>query len=112
MELDFRPFDADNHYYEPLDAFTRYQDQAMRRRGVQVLRRNVWVTPYYEEDLGALAETIGVQPILFGSDWLHGEGLAEPLTFSKELTGFSPDEVRMIMRDNVIDLLGGVAASE
>ena len=38
MELDFRPFDADNHYYEPLDAFTRYQDPAMRRRGVQVLR--------------------------------------------------------------------------
>jgi predicted TIM-barrel fold metal-dependent hydrolase len=50
--------------------------------------------------------------ILFGSDWPHGEGLAEPLTFSKELTAFSPDEVRMIMRDNVIDLLGGVAASE
>src|SRR5579859_5487897 len=38
MELGFRPFDADNHYYEPLDAFTRYQDRAMRRRGVQVLR--------------------------------------------------------------------------
>jgi predicted TIM-barrel fold metal-dependent hydrolase len=79
---------------------------------LDVLRRNVWVTPYYEEDLAALAETIGVQRILFGSDWPHGEGLAEPLTFSKELTAFSPDEVRMIMRDNVIDLLGGVAASE
>ena len=38
MELDFRPFDADNHYYEPLDAFTRYQDPAFTRRGVQVLR--------------------------------------------------------------------------
>ena len=79
---------------------------------LDVLRRNVWVTPYYEEDLAALAETIGVERILFGSDWPHGEGLAEPLTFTKELTGFSPDEVRMIMRDNVIDLLGGVAVSE
>jgi hypothetical protein len=49
---------------------------------------------------------------VFGSDRPHGEGLAEPLTFSKELTAFSPDEVRVIMRDNVIDLLGGVAASE
>jgi predicted TIM-barrel fold metal-dependent hydrolase len=79
---------------------------------LDVLRRNVWVTPYYEEDLAALAGTIGVERILFGSDWPHGEGLAEPLTFSKELTAFSPDEVRMIMRDNVIGLLGGVAASE
>ena len=79
---------------------------------LDVLRRNVWVTPYYEEDLAALAETIGVGRILFGSDWPHGEGLAEPLTFSKELTGFAPDEVLMIMRDNVIDLLGGVAVSD
>lgn len=38
MGLDYRPFDADNHYYESLDAFTRYQDPAMKRRGVQVLR--------------------------------------------------------------------------
>jgi len=79
---------------------------------LDVLRRNIWVTPYYEEDLLALAQTIGVERILFGSDWPHGEGLAEPLTFTKELAGFSPDEVRKIMRDNVIGLLGGVAACE
>jgi predicted TIM-barrel fold metal-dependent hydrolase len=79
---------------------------------LDVLRRNVWVTPYYEEDLAALAQTIGVERVLFGSDWPHGEGLAEPLTFSKELAGFSPDEVRKIMRYNVIDLLGGVAVSQ
>ena len=38
MDLGYRPFDADNHYYEALDCCTRYQDPAMRRRGVQVLR--------------------------------------------------------------------------
>jgi len=48
---------------------------------------------------------------LFGSDWPQDGGLAEPLTFSKVLTAFSPDEMRVIMCDNVIDLLGGVAAS-
>jgi predicted TIM-barrel fold metal-dependent hydrolase len=72
MELDFRPFDADSHYYEPL----------------------------------------GVERILFGSDWPHGEGLAKPLTFTKELGGFAPDEVRKIMRDNVVDLLGEIVVSE
>ena len=36
----------------------------------------------------ALAELIGVERILFGSDWPHGEGLAEPLDFAKELDGF------------------------
>jgi predicted TIM-barrel fold metal-dependent hydrolase len=77
-----------------------------------VLRRNVWVTPYYEEDLDALAGTIGVEKILFGSDWPHGEGLAEPLQFTKELTGFSGGDVRKIMRDNVRDLLGAAPVSD
>ena len=38
MQLDDRPIDADNHYYETLDAFTRHQDPKMKRRGVQVMR--------------------------------------------------------------------------
>lgn len=80
--------------------------QAFPHDPLDVLRHNVWVTPYYEEDLHALADTISVEHILFGSDWPHGEGLAEPLHFTKELAGFSDDDVRKIMRDNVLDLLG------
>ena len=33
--MDARPIDADNHYYEPLDAFTRHLDKAYRHRGVR-----------------------------------------------------------------------------
>jgi hypothetical protein len=36
---DNRPIDADNHYYEPLDACTRHLDPAFAARGVQVLQR-------------------------------------------------------------------------
>ncbi len=35
MELDFQAFDADNHYYEALDAFTRHQDPRLAPRCVQ-----------------------------------------------------------------------------
>jgi predicted TIM-barrel fold metal-dependent hydrolase len=73
---------------------------------LDVIRRNVWVTPYYEEDLHALADLIGVERVLFGSDWPHGEGLAEPTDFTKELDGFDEIEVRKIMRDNALELLG------
>jgi predicted TIM-barrel fold metal-dependent hydrolase len=73
---------------------------------LEAIRRNVWVTPYYEEDLRALADLIGVERILFGSDWPHGEGLAEPTDFAKELDGFNETEVRRIMRDNALELLG------
>jgi predicted TIM-barrel fold metal-dependent hydrolase len=73
---------------------------------LDVIRRNVWVTPYCEEDMRALADLIGVERILFGSDWPHGEGLLEPTDFAKELGGFDESEVRKVMRDNALELLG------
>ncbi|MDT3440671.1 MULTISPECIES: amidohydrolase family protein [unclassified Pseudofrankia] len=73
---------------------------------LDTIRRHIWVTPYYEEDLRKLADTIGVERVLFGSDWPHGEGLAEPASFTDELTAFSPDEVHRIMRANCAELVG------
>ena len=73
---------------------------------LDTLRRHVWVTPYLEEDLAALADLIGMDRILFGSDWPHGEGLAEPLDFARELGGFDEPAVRRIMHDNCAELLG------
>jgi predicted TIM-barrel fold metal-dependent hydrolase len=35
MSMDFTTFDADNHYYEATDAFTRYLDKGMARRTMQ-----------------------------------------------------------------------------
>jgi predicted TIM-barrel fold metal-dependent hydrolase len=72
---------------------------------LETLKRHVWVAPYFEEDLRKLADTIGVDRILFGSDWPHGEGLSDPLAFEKELDAFDADEATRIMRGNVLDLL-------
>src|SRR5262249_251168 len=73
---------------------------------VATVRRHIWVTPYLEENLRGLADLIGVERILFGSDWPHGEGVADPMDFAKELAAFSQAEVRRIMRDNCVELLG------
>ncbi|MGH7291001.1 MAG: amidohydrolase family protein, partial [Myxococcota bacterium] len=70
------------------------------------VRRHIWVTPYLEEDLRALADLIGAERILFGSDWPHGEGVSEPLGFAAELSAFNEAEVQRIMRDNCVELLG------
>jgi predicted TIM-barrel fold metal-dependent hydrolase len=72
---------------------------------VDVLRAHLWVTPYYEEDIRRLADTIGVERVLFGSDWPHGEGLAEPGSFVDELAEFTPDEVWKVMRENCAELI-------
>ena len=73
---------------------------------LDTIRNHVWVTPYCEEDFRALADLIGVERILFGSDWPHGEGLAQPLDFVDELSDFDEGEIRKIMRDNCLELLG------
>jgi predicted TIM-barrel fold metal-dependent hydrolase len=73
---------------------------------LDTIREHIWVTPYYEDDLRLLADTVGVERVLFGSDWPHGEGLAEPMSFVDELSAFSPDEVRRIMRTNSAALVG------
>jgi predicted TIM-barrel fold metal-dependent hydrolase len=84
--------------------------RVFRRDPLETLRQQVWVTPYYEEDIAALADKIGLERILFGSDWPHGEGLAMPTDLVKELTSFDDASIRRIMRDNARELLGVSAA--
>jgi predicted TIM-barrel fold metal-dependent hydrolase len=72
---------------------------------LDTVRQNVWIAPYYEEDIRKLADTISVEHVLFGSDWPHGEGLANPLDFIKELHAFDQLETRKILRDNALSYL-------
>ncbi len=74
---------------------------------VATLRRHVWVAPYYEDDLAAVKEAIGLERLLFGSDWPHAEGLAEPRTFADDLAaqGFTDREIRVVMADNGRELV-------
>jgi predicted TIM-barrel fold metal-dependent hydrolase len=44
--------------------------------------------------------------VLFGSDWPHGEGLADPQSFMIELDGFGEHAVTRVMRENALELLG------
>lgn len=73
---------------------------------LDTIRRHLWVAPYYEDDVHKLTDTIGTTRVLFGSDWPHGEGLANPTDFVDELRGFGETETDQIMRTNVLDLLG------
>jgi predicted TIM-barrel fold metal-dependent hydrolase len=77
-----------------------------------IVKRHVFVSPYHEEDIVALAHLIGPSQVVFGSDYPHPEGLAEPRDFAAALEGLPDDDVRAIMRDNARGLVaGGVAAA-
>jgi predicted TIM-barrel fold metal-dependent hydrolase len=70
-----------------------------------VMKRNIYVSPFWEEDLGALAELIGVEHVLFGSDYPHPEGLADPASYVDELAGLPDESVRKIMGGNLARLM-------
>ena len=70
-----------------------------------VIRARVSTTPYAEDDIPALVERIGAGNVLFGSDWPHGEGLAEPCSFRDLLKGVSDADAHRIMRGNLAEMI-------
>lgn len=72
---------------------------------VELFRDRVWVSPYFEDDVEKLAELLGSERVLFGSDFPHAEGLPEPTDFVRDLEGLSDETVRKIMRDNARELV-------
>jgi predicted TIM-barrel fold metal-dependent hydrolase len=66
----------------------------------ELFLEHVWVSPFFEDDVVALVERVGANHVLFGSDYPHAEGLAEPTSFVKEIDGLPDGDVRKIMHDN------------
>jgi predicted TIM-barrel fold metal-dependent hydrolase len=72
---------------------------------VEVFGRSIHISPFWEEDLVELAGLIGEERVLFGSDYPHPEGLAEPATYTTQLDGVAEDTVRKIMGGNLARLM-------
>jgi predicted TIM-barrel fold metal-dependent hydrolase len=81
------------------------QPQAFAEDPIEVFDRNLYISPFWEEDLNALADLIGEDHVLFGSDYPHPEGLADPASYAEELVGADPERVRKIMGANLARLL-------
>ena len=69
--------------------------------------RQCFVAPSYEDDMNELARLMPAERILFGSDFPHPEGLAEPLDYLKEFTDFSEADVKRIFHSNLKGLIEG-----
>lgn len=72
---------------------------------VEMVRRNIYISPFWEEDMGAIIDLIGVDHVLFGSDYPHPEGLADPASYVNELEGLAEDSVRKVMGGNLARLM-------
>ena len=69
---------------------------------IEQFKRNVYVNPFHEDDIAGLIEIMGADHLLFGSDWPHPEGLAEPCTYVDHLpAGMAEEDVKAIMGGNL-----------
>ena len=71
-----------------------------------VFMRNLWIHPFHEEDPIGLVKLLGADHVIFGSDYPHVEGMADPLSYVDELQGLPEDDIRKIMGGNMMDLMG------
>ena len=72
---------------------------------VEAVKRNIHISPFWEEDMAELADLIGIERVLFGSDYPHPEGLADPITYVDELTGLSEEDKAKVMGGNLARLM-------
>jgi predicted TIM-barrel fold metal-dependent hydrolase len=73
---------------------------------VEAFKRNVYVSPFHEDDFGQVIDAIGVDHVLFGSDYPHPEGLAEPCSYVDHLPpNLSEADKARIMGGNLADLM-------
>ncbi|MGA8724488.1 MAG: amidohydrolase family protein [Acidimicrobiales bacterium] len=69
---------------------------------VEAFQRNCWISPFHEDDFDEVIDAMGPDHLVFGSDWPHPEGLAEPRRFIEYLPkSLSEDEVAGIMGGNL-----------
>ena len=72
---------------------------------VAVFKRNIFVHPFHEEDPKGLIGLLGADNVLFGSDYPHPEGMADPITFVDDLEGLDQDAIAKVMGGNLSRLM-------
>jgi predicted TIM-barrel fold metal-dependent hydrolase len=73
---------------------------------VDTFRRHVWINPFWEDDIDEVIGHMGVDRVLFGSDFPHMEGLEAPSDIFPEIAHLPEADQRRIVYDNAAELTG------
>ncbi len=109
------PVENGSHWVRPsIEHFNQayeLQPQLFEEHPVDVLKRNVWIHPFHEEDPKGLIDLVGVDHVCFGSDYPHAEGMSDPITYVDDLEGLPEEDKAKIMGGNLAGLMNvGVPA--
>ena len=79
---------------------------SLTMRPSEYFREHCFVAPFPEENVDRVIDVAGVKPVVFGSDFPHGEGLPDPGLYLGQLKNLSDDDVFAVMRGNLARYLG------
>lgn len=103
--LKVAPIENGSHWVRPLlhsmEHAWKYAPKSFDENPVDVFLRNVFVHPFHEEDPVGLVKLLGADNVLFGSDYPHPEGLADPIGFVEELAALPAADVAKVMGGNL-----------
>ncbi|MET0389477.1 MAG: amidohydrolase family protein [Polyangiales bacterium] len=95
------------HFLEQLKDVYKKMPQAFEEDPIKAFKRNVYVSPFFEDNLEQLIAEMGADHVLFGSDYPHPEGLAEPCTYVEHLpAGLPLSDIKKIMGGTLGTLMG------
>lgn len=92
--------------FHDLADLNRKMPQNFPEDPIEVFRRNVWVSPFWEGSVADVVQTVGWDKVMFGSDYPHPEGLQEPKGFYKYAEGMDERRAYDFMGDNARRFLG------
>jgi predicted TIM-barrel fold metal-dependent hydrolase len=68
--------------------------------------RSIVIHPFFEEDVMGIVELVGVDNVVFGSDYPHPEGLEDPLSFIDEIEPLAEEDKAKVMGGTLSRLMG------
>ena len=92
--------------FDDYEATYAKMPQAFPEHPIEVFRRNVWVSPFWEGSVADVVATVGWDRVLFGSDFPHPEGLTEPKGYFHYAEGMDEKRTRDFMGDNARRFMG------
>jgi predicted TIM-barrel fold metal-dependent hydrolase len=72
---------------------------------VEEIKNRIHISPFYEDGISDLVGLIGAERVLYGSDYPHPEGLAQPRHYVDALQYLSVDDQAKIMGGNLARLM-------
>jgi predicted TIM-barrel fold metal-dependent hydrolase len=104
-KLRIMPVENGSAWVRPLvDKFQKVYDRspkAFDEDPLVAFKRCVYIHPFHEEDPIGLVNLIGVDNVLFGSDYPHAEGMYDPVSFVDQLEGLSDEDKAKVMGGNL-----------